>query len=240
MRLAAVLFAAVLTTLASAQSSGSLFRSERPDLTVVVRKHAIGPDLVEVTAQDAKYPPELLEEQVNRLAQELQTTPTGLRIFVHEIDPKNPSLKFLRATFSVPGLIDRTEGTLRVGAIARAFAHKGGERSDVLMVQFAGEQPSKKTVSRFEPKDGTVAIQGTFESPTHGVEYRVKIGTDDPNKINVPDRGPGTAPAKAPPKPVATVDWTLIALLVVAALAMGALVYSLLLRARPKTGQRPR
>jgi hypothetical protein len=62
--------------------------------------------------------------------------------------------------------------------------------------------------------------------------------SQDPAKMDIPEPGdkPLTQEAKPPRAP--GIDWTTIAVFVIAAGAVGALVYSLLLRGRPVTRYR--
>jgi hypothetical protein len=71
------------------------------------------------------------------------------------------------------------------------------------------------------------------------VEFRIQLLTQDPAKISIPDDRRQPPPKAAPPspKPAPGTDWLLVGVIVVAAIAVGALVYSLLLRGRPRAGR---
>lgn len=102
------------------------------------------------------------------------------------------------------------------------------------MVRFEGERPSENTLRLFNPNDGTVKLQAVPLSNPNGVEYRVQLLTQDPAKIHIPDDRKVTPKvADNAPKKGSQVDWVLIGSFAAAALAVGALVYSLLLRAKP-------
>ncbi len=61
----------------SAPPPASLFDSQVPQITVSVKKHPMGADLVEVTVTAAGYPPELLRSQIKALGKYLQCEPRG-------------------------------------------------------------------------------------------------------------------------------------------------------------------
>jgi hypothetical protein len=236
MRAALLALGLPLTAIATAQTSGNLFVTTRPDVSIVVRKHRTGADVVEVTMPDPKYPRELLRQQVDAIGRYVGSAPTGLQLDVHQIG-NDANLRFARAFFAVNGLIDRASGVLRVEPLAKAFAGAPDPYTiDVLMIRFEGERPTQNTLQGYYPETGELRLQALASSRELGVEYRVQLLTQDPEKIRIPDdrRRPVAPKAVPPAKPPAGPDWVLIGVLAAAALAVGALVYSLLLRARPR------
>ena len=234
MRHALLAVGVLLTPAAFGQTSGNLFTTTRPDAGIVVRKHAAGSDVVEITMQQPQYPVELLRSQVAKLGQLLGSEPTALQIGPYQVGADS-RLTFTRAFFGINGLIDRANGVLHVEPLAKAFAGAPKPNTvDVLMIQFEGEKPGENTLRVYEPKTGEVRVQGMSAANALGVEYRVQLLTQDPDKISIPDdrRTPPRQIVTAP-APKSGPDWVLYAVIVVAALAVGALVYSLLLRARP-------
>lgn len=231
----------LLVAVASAQSGGNLFTTTRPDVTITVTKHAsTGVDVVEMTTQRPDYPVALLQEQAGKVAAALGVAPTGLKVGPYQIG-NNPDLRFTQATFAVQGLVDRAGGILRVEPFAKAFAGAPEPNTvDVLMVQFDGERPTGNTLKSYFPKDGPVRVQAVAGAAGGGVEYRIQLLTQDPAKISIPDdrRQPLPQAAPPPPKPGPGPDWLLYGVIFVAAIAVGALVYSLLLRGRPRAGRR--
>lgn len=210
----------------------SLFVSSRFQAAVVIRKHPTGADLVVITILRPSYSRTLLEQQVEALGKELKSTPRGVVLAHVSVDKESSTLK---ASFAVDGLIDRATGTLHVQPIARALSLATRRDSlEALLVQFEGETPTSNTLKNsFPPEPGCrgAEVEGKFTDPTYGVEYRVKFLTHDPQQISIPDypsdRVPVPSSGTGPQK---RIDWGLIPLILVAACAMGALVYSLLLR----------
>jgi hypothetical protein len=220
----------------------SLFVSSRFQAAVVVRKHPTGADLVVITILKPSYSHQLLEQQIEALGKELKSAPRGVSLADVAVDRDSSMLK---ASFAVDGLIERATGTLHVQPIARALALATHQDSlEALLVQFEGETPTSNTLKEsFPPELGCrgAEVEGKFTDPSYGVEYRVKFLTHDAQLISIPDSPADRVPA-APSGtgPQKRMDWGLFPLILVAACAMGALVYSLLLRGfdRGRTGDR--
>lgn len=207
----------------------NLFRDVRPDATIVVRKHEVGVDLVTITMDRADFPPELLRGRIENLAERLGSPLNALRVYAENLGG-DPKFKVVRGSFGVRGLIDREKQTFNLEPLARAFAGiPAPNEIDVLMVQFEGEQPGPNTLKTFS--NDSIQLQAEASAPL-GVEYRVRMLTQDPERISIPkERAPAAPAAVVPPRQGP--DRGLIVLIVAAALAGGALVYSLLLRSRP-------
>jgi hypothetical protein len=220
----------------------SLFVTTRVDATAVIDR-VKGVDMVEVTVLKPNYSPDLLRRQIARLGQELHFEPQGLGIGYVHLTTADPSSGMIRASFAVNGLIDSQSGALHVRPIARAFALASPtDKLDALMVQFKSARPSPQIIracSPPEPGCSGVILEGRDNGPGLGIEYRLKFLTHDPDAVSLPDTPQDVPAVKAPEpvKPPAT-DGTLIALLLICAAAVGALVYSLLLRGR-RPGSRP-
>ncbi len=218
--------------LGQGQATPNLFLTEKQDVTMVVRKSRLGPDDLSITVEDT-YPKEQLQGQVQALAQSLGSEVLGLSVTAFNPNPQNVAGGFLRAVCSVRGLVDREKGVLNLQSIARAFA--GGKAPvDVLYIQFETEAPSTNVLQQWRAPDGSVIVQGRA-SPQFGIEYKIKLNTQDPAKIRIPEGADAKEEQKAPVKPVPpppsnTWIWPVV---ILAALALGALVYSLLLRPRP-------
>lgn len=238
---AALLLLVALPGLAGAQSTGSLFTHTRPDVAIVVRHVGSGNDVVDVTMQNPDYPPDLLRKQAEAVAKEMGADPTGLQVFPYRVGSER-SQQFVRANFGVPNLVDRQTGALRVEPFAKAFAGAPSPFDvDVLMIQFEQARPTLDTIRSYASKDGGVELEGVSMPGGFGVEYRVKLNTQDPAKIHIPDTRRTVLPDKSAVKsPAARTDWTLYGVIAVAALAVGALVYSLLLQTRPGRTRPPR
>jgi len=241
MRFASVLTALLIVAGARAQTdSQSLFNTVVPDVTIHVHKHSTGADMVEITMRADGYPPALLRSQIGQLAQYLKSPPRGVDIGQYAPDPSRPEMKFTKAAFAVDGVIDRTKGTLKINPFAQAMAGAPNPwKISGIELEFEGEVPSsempRKWSSKFCPGEGR--FEGEKDARLTGIEYRIKLLSQDPTKFDIPE--PGQKP-KQEDKKVASeggLDWTLILVFLVAAGAVGALVYSLLLRVRPKVSK---
>lgn len=238
MRLILLLFAfgAFALSLAQQVQSPSLFNTVRPQVFVVVRKHPTGSEVVQVTMLDAKYPTDLLKQQAGAIAAQLGQPAQGLVVFRDQLSKDDPSLTAVRAQFGVKGLSEPATGTYRLEPIARAFAGAGDPNTITgIMVQFESMLPGTNTLRRYE--NDNVAVELSPQSGQIGVEYRILLKSQDPAKITIPEGRPKQEKPIDKSKPKAGIDWVFVVFGLIGALAIGALVYSFLLRARPAKGQ---
>jgi hypothetical protein len=212
----------------------SLFHTVRPDVILTIRKHSTGADLLTAMAVDPKYPVDLLSSQVSKIAANLGGQIRGLQAVKYS-PTGDTKYATARVTGAVDGLIDRKSPNLHLQEIVRAFA--GAESPYTvkgLNVTFDGETATAVMVSRYVEKEAGVRLEGQFTKTPPIIEYRVELLTQDPNAITIP----ATVEPKNKNEPSTAkrtgVDWTLWGLLAGAAVAAGALVYSVLLRSSPK------
>jgi len=208
-----------------------------PDATISIKKHPLGPDMVDVTMKASGYPSKLLESQIRDLEKFMKSAPRGVEVYDYVLNPSDPNSHYTRAKFVVDGAIDRTLGSVRLGPFVRALA--GAPKPwtvNSIEFQFQGETPTDKMIQAFRSK--SAVVEGRFEDSKDprvaGIEFRVQLLTQDPSKIDIPEPGDAPLPVPAKPAPRPGRDWITIAVFLIAAGAVGALVYSLLLRARPK------
>lgn len=224
-----VLFIAAVCAFGQAPSQGELVR---PDAYVKVSKDSSGVDILEVTMLKANYPADLLRQQLTDLGKTLGSETKIILAERHNPTTGQSGSGLLRITASVPGLIDRKKNVLGLQALARAFAGVAEPNTiDGLMIQYTSETPNAKVIQRFTSQNVRVSGQA---DPRTGVEYRITLISQVPAEIVIPE-GEETTPAVAkPPVPPPSGPGTgVIILIIVAALALGALVYSLLVRQRP-------
>ncbi len=205
-------------------SSANLFQTVRPEVFVVVRKHATGADLVEVTMVDPSYPSTILRDRVNRLGEYLGSPVRG--VFV--TDPKLPGYSgSTKATFGVDGVIQN--GKFRLTPIARAFAgiDKPNEITGISVV-FEKQKPTADTVKDY--RSAAVDVQADSQPGSIGIEYRILLKDQDPEKIEIPDSALAVAEGPNQIVPPGGPDTAIYVLIGLAAVAVGALVYSLTLR----------
>jgi hypothetical protein len=205
------------------------------DATIVVRKNDLGTDNVTVSL-DEKYPPEVLKQQAEALAKNLGSDLRGYRTEIFRPNSNDPG-GYLRATFAVAGLIDRSKSTLGLQAMAQAFTGAPSPHTlHTLMVQYETEAPSRETLKQWRDPEGSVLVQADA-SPQTGIEYRIKLNTQDASKIRIPEGAAAQAEKTAPTEkkvPPSRSDWWIWPVILLAAASIGALVYSLLLRPRPR------
>lgn len=223
MKRISVVLVGLLTVLGFAQTK--FFSSVVPQATLVVKQHPMGADLVEVTVLGATYSQDALKKHIDALGTELGMSPRGVSIAV-------AGDSFVKATFAVPGLIQNKEPKFNLAAIARAFAF-GDAPLTQLSVTFIDMVPDAKTPAFwFAPKDAWM-MEGVGTKSPLGIEYRIKVNTKNPSEVVLP--GPGTAKKnketqEAQKKP----DFVLIGAISVAAISIGVLVYSAVIRSQRK------
>ncbi|MBX3118990.1 MAG: hypothetical protein KF784_07985 [Fimbriimonadaceae bacterium] len=206
-------------------------------INVVVTEHPLTADMVEITALDPNYPPDLLRQQIDTLGQLLKSTPRGLTVGYAEIDPTNPALRFLKARFAVDGLIERSVGELRIEPILKAFAGAPAPYTlKGITILFDGEAPNENTVKRYDLPDAFLSQAIIVPSPSQegapGIEYSVKYLTQDPNKITYPNRRVEPKSSDTPSEPAGLLPTYVWIAIFMAGLSAGALVY-LALAKRP-------
>ena len=237
MRFLLILLALVSSIVAWAQDPSAT--SKRPDAYIKVSTDNAGIQILEITMLKADYPQELLKSQLANLGKELGTEPRIIYAERHNPLTGQMAGGQLRVTASVPGLIRRDQSVLGLQALARAFVGAPAPNVvDGLMIQFSKEIPTKSTIRDFN-EAGVISITANA-SPQTGVEYRISLLTQDPTKIIIPEGLEGKKP-ELPVKPVekpSGLNLIVVFLIVVAAIAAGALVYSLLLRPKPRGGSR--
>jgi len=200
---------------------------------VTVRKHNMGADLVEITMLDAKYPLDLLRGQVEKIGKYAGAPARG--VSVGRTSHPNPKQQFTKASFATNNLIDEESGRVRLEPIAKAVAGGPGPHTiEAFIVSFEGLRPTERTLKTYG--SATVVLSGrAIPPPFGGLEYRIALLGQNPDKITIPDEHKESAlkPAKsaAAPPPQAENRTLRIVLIAVAALAAGALVYFLLARA---------
>lgn len=229
-------------------STENLFLTTKPDVTVVISKHATGADMVQITILSADYSSALLQDQIARMGTELNVAPRGVSIFAKSIPSPSHNLHFLTATFAVDGLIS-TQG-LNLQAIARAFCLNSTPaqaqadssvkpESRVVDVLFDGYQADQGTLLRFSSDNSgspAVTLLGQAIGNPPAVEYRLKETTGDPTKISIPMRvDPTPLPSTNSGRKTAP-PFLLVGLGLVAAIIVGILVYTSSITRSQRTG----
>ncbi len=214
-----------------------LYRTVKPQVTISVRKHSLGADLVEISMLDARYPPELLRKQVENIGLRLNSPPVAVTFFRDDLGFGTARGAVLKATFAVNGLIDQQNHHYRVGPLAQAFAGAPAEfEIRGLSVIFQKERASNSTLREY--RSASVDVQGVQQSGDIGIEFRVLLKSQKPEEILIPDDAVNrsTAPTRLPP--ASKDDRLFWCLIIGSGLALGALVYSLLIRTRPSGSHR--
>ncbi|MCU0315779.1 MAG: hypothetical protein MUC92_04220 [Fimbriimonadaceae bacterium] len=164
-----------------------------PDVAIVVTKMPIGADQVKITTRNPNYPLELLSAQINELGRLLGSTPRGVYVFP-TVPDNNEKLRMVRGEFAVDGLIDRQAGTLRLQEVVRAFAGAPqGLEVRAMHVIFENEVVQPGMLQSL--LEGTVRLLGSASQSPPGIEYRILLLTQDPEKIVIPAKVSSTQPS---------------------------------------------
>lgn len=157
----------------------------KPQATIVVHKHAVGADMVEITMLDPNFSMSTLKDCCLKMAGFIGSTPRGLNLYSQELDPQKAHLKFLKARFALDGLINSAKKEYHLEPIVKAFAGLREPYSIKRMsVHFAGEQPSRQTLG--ELHSDAVDVVGDIQKGFKGIEYQVVLKSQNPESIKIP------------------------------------------------------
>ena len=230
MRLRGPFLLALAACVASGQQKDpdSLFLTMRPDVLIRVKEHELGPENVNLDVLKVNYPPDLLQSQIRKLGRLLGGEARILYIQQTQ-SADDPSAKFLKASFSVSGIIDRQLKLYRLSPIAQAFAG-APEPFTIRGIQVVLENETGYAgdLAKDQVKGAWRAEAMRTLRPLPMLEYRIELLSQDPAKLSLPE--------KVAPKMVVSTSSSsstssaLYALLAVVAIAAGVLVYLALLR----------
>jgi hypothetical protein len=210
-------------------SNGNLFQTLRIDALISVSRNSVGGDFVEATLLRPGLSLEAGNQFADRLCAALGGRPEGRLEMggrVATITGAPP-----KVSFNTSGLV-QPDGTLRLNALAQALTGLPAPGIQGAAVLFQGVEPTTNTISSF--RTAAIEIEGYTNVPARTLEYRIKISTDDPEKISIPESRDRTVVRTEPEPRTFRLDPAVLALLLVAGLSAGALVYFLLLRNRSR------
>lgn len=217
----------------------NLFQTVRPQVLLTIRRDPNGSvaDLIEARTIDPRYPAEQLQAQIVELGRLMNSEPRGLMVGRASITGSDASMTTIKASCAIDNVIDRKAAKFHLTEIARAFAgYSEPNQVTGLSLILVGEKPGKNTLLSYGSDSSPVQVQGTLD-PSLGLEYRIKLNTQKAEDIVIPEGGEQKAPAAPSTDANRGIDWTIWGLIIVAGCALGALVYSLLVRST--TSKRP-
>ena len=199
---------------------GEIFKSVRPEATIVVRKHNTGADLVEVTLLDPKYLDADLRQKIETLGSLIGSVPRGTTIFHQD---SGISGSFLKGKFAVDGLIHGGIDRFALAPIIKAFAF-GEKPVRQFSVIFDNETPDSNLLRRFKAPGDSFMFEAISTSMPTGIEYRVIVSTNDANLIHIPVKGEKVVAAVK--QSSSNIDPLVVVLVLAGSIATGLLVYS--------------
>ena len=231
MRLSSALLALMLASVAFGQAKPEPIGQQpavHPDVVIYIRQHSSGANLMEVSMVNPGYPADILRSQIESLCASLDFPARGLIVYNEELVAGNPKLKFLKAAFATSGLTE-ADGTVNLTPLARAFAGAKAPYTVRGMTVILDEfQPNEKTIKEFHSK--AVDLHGRVEENPPAVEYQIALLSQNPGEIDI-QNGPPPVEHKVSPQVAPRSNSGLIwALITLAGLSAGSLVYFLVSR----------
>lgn len=217
-------------------AQGEVYDSIRPEANIVIKRHNMGADLVEVTVLQKDYSADALKAKISLLGKYLSVDPRGVNVSSVVLDPTSKAGSFLKASFGIDGLIRSSEPRLNLRPILQAFG-TGPTPLKRMSIQFAGVSPSSDTFARFLPEDNSVRIEAIATKTPPGIDYHVEVATDDPEKIILPGLRSESSKVREATKISSGPPLGAIVGFGVGGLGLGLLVYSLALRRKVPTGR---
>jgi hypothetical protein len=207
------------------QPEDSLFNTSRPDLLIVIREHPGGADVIEVKAVSKAITAPELEASILELGKQIGVPPRAVRIYTNKLDT-NVKQSYIEASFGIDGVVEPDK--IRLNALAQSFM---GPKVRALGIVIENRGVTSETVASYQSTN--IEATGQYLPGSIGLEYRIRAIAADPDKFDIPDSRSEAARVQKPKSERnAGFDPSLIALIAVAAVALGALVYSLLLRSK--------
>jgi len=208
---------------AQSQSVPDLFQKARPDVLIVVREHAGGAEAVEVKAVNPEITPDELQKSITTLGERLGVRVTALRTYANRAGD-SPNARFIEASFGIDKLSE--PDAIRLNEIAQAFV---SEHVSGIGVIFENRGVDRNTIESYRSKD--IEVAGQYLPGAIGLEYRILANTKEVERFSIPSSKAASQQSQTKKSERnAGPDPSFYALIGVAAIALGALVYSLLLR----------
>lgn len=198
----------------------NFYKTAKLEASIVVKKHTMGAELVEITVLGANYPQDALAEKLATLGQELKTSPWGIQY-------SSEAGQFIKVGFACKGLITADVPKFNIAALARSMAF-GQRPIKCFSVFFEGYKPDAATPGGWIQK--TWKFDSLFTSNPFGIEYRIQVDTDNPADIFIGGNPKKETTPPAEPKNQST--FFVFGGIIIGAIAIGLLVYSALLRPR--------
>lgn len=183
-------------------------------------------DVVQLHYSGEVYDEQAVEAAAKALAESLGST-VGWFQFLPSTEG-GPS----RAMFVTQNILDASSGDIRLQPLVRAFGRgKGKGQVKAFSVTILGQVPSAYSTLATYSSD-TVVLKGFYNAAQPSIEYRILVLVDDPAGVEIPPRhipsesAETTAGASNSEAPI------LFALVAVASVSAGALVYFSLLGKR--------
>lgn len=193
-----------------------------PSAAFTVRRHSLGADEVQLTFLNAEFPPQYVRQIAERVGQETGVPIRGLQVFRTPASAGN--VRFVKASFATNGLLDPATGTVKLQPLARAMAGVPEPFTiPAFTVGVTGVNPTNRTLRTHVGEAAVVA--GMYSGNPPGLEYRVVLMNQASSAIEIPDQFQPERSAPAQASSSGKPAWLVPALVGLAAIATGFLVY---------------
>ena len=175
--------------------------------------------LVKISLLDPGYPAKLLSQQIQSISTGVGNPVRGVQVTAKPL----ANSTVVQGLFAIDGLVDSKTGLLRLNPIVRAFMGAPSPYTiHQMLVDYDGQFLKPNGIESFNNK--AIEVHRSVTGPS--IEYQISLLTQDPSSVDIPlTKTPESPPVRSSPG----IDWTTVAIFVVAALAAGALVYCLLI-----------
>jgi len=224
--LAGALFAQGTPGDAQGATKKSLFASVKPDAMVVVRRLPAGTDEIRITMLDPEFTEQDLRAIVQAISERSGSASAGVLIFQEPLGG-SPALM---ATFALPEIIVSNPPGFRIDPIAKGFLDAAADQVEAIGIIFESQSPKPATLRSYESEN--VRVESTQHDGRIGLEYRISFDNKDPNSFTIPDRVENKPITVDKSNRTGGLDLSMFGIVAVSALALGALVYCLLLWGR--------
>lgn len=201
----------------------SLFRSAKPDAMLVVRRLPAGSDEVRITMLDPAFPEARLRAIIDAIAARANAAPGGVLVFTEQLGG-SPALM---ASFALPNIVVANPPGYKLDPLAKGFLDAGEGSVDVIGVIFEGQTQKPATLRSYDSQ--AVRVESQQHEGRIGLEYRISFSNQDPNSFTIPERVENKQETVEKSNRTGGVDLSMFGIVAVSALALGALVYFLLL-----------
>ena len=155
------------------------------EANVVVKKHRVGADLVEITILKPHFSQETLKSLAHDIGKYTRSASRGVQIYQEQVPTGQNGLRFLKASFATDGIINGEKRFFQLNPIVKAFSVlKEPNQLSRIHVHFPQFAPHENTLKEFRSQ--AVTVLGKYYQKPAGIEYEIEILQNNPSLVNIP------------------------------------------------------